>query len=73
MGPHFMLLLSIYELYSNVGYIYPVSCVVEIKLFQIDCTAEKNVNMPGGLFTRHMINFSVFTRVLISLSLIYYI
>ena len=35
MGPHFMLLLSIYVLYSNVTYIYPVSCLVEIKLFQI--------------------------------------
>ena len=34
MGPHFMLLLSIYVLYSNVTYIYPVSCLVEIKLFQ---------------------------------------
>ena len=30
-----MLLLSIYVLYSNVTYIYPVSCLVEIKLFQI--------------------------------------
>ena len=35
MGPHFMLLLLIYVLYSNVTYIYPVSCLVEIKLFQI--------------------------------------
>ena len=35
MGPHFMLLLSIYVLYSNVISIYPVSCLVEIKLFQI--------------------------------------
>ena len=51
MGPHFMLLLSIYVLYSNVTYIYklciifqyiyiyiyiyPVSCHVEIKMFQI--------------------------------------
>ena len=34
MGPHFMLLLSIYVLYSNVTYIDPVSCLVEIKLFQ---------------------------------------
>ena len=34
-GPTFMLLLSIYVLYSNVTYIYPVSCLVEIKLFQI--------------------------------------
>ena len=25
MGPHFMLLLSIYVLYYNVTYIYPVS------------------------------------------------
>ena len=30
-----MLLLSIYVLYSNVAYIYPVSCLVEIKLFQL--------------------------------------
>ena len=35
MGPHFMLLLSIYVLYSNITYVYPVSCLVEIKLFQI--------------------------------------
>ena len=35
MGPHFMLLLPIYVLYSNVTYIYHVSCLVEIKLFQI--------------------------------------
>ena len=35
MGPHFMLPLSIYVLYSNVTYIYPVSCLVKIKLFQI--------------------------------------
>ena len=35
MGPHFMLLLSIFVLYSNVTYIYPASCLVEIKLFQI--------------------------------------
>ena len=35
MGTHFMLLLSIYVLYSNVTYIYPVSCLVEIKLFEI--------------------------------------
>ena len=35
MGPYFMLLLSIYLLYSNVTYIYLVSCLVEIKLFQI--------------------------------------
>ena len=35
MGPHFMLLLSIYVLYSNVTYIYPVSCLVEIKLLLI--------------------------------------
>ena len=30
-----MLLLSMYVLYSNVTYIYPVSCLVKIKLFQI--------------------------------------
>ena len=28
-----ILLLSIYVLYSNVTYIYPVSCLVEIKCF----------------------------------------
>ena len=32
IGPHFMLLLSIYVLYSNVTYIYPVLCLVEIKI-----------------------------------------
>ena len=30
-----MLLVSICVLYSNVTYIYPVTCLVEIKLFQI--------------------------------------
>ena len=34
MGIYFMLLLSIYILYCNVTYIHPVSCLVEIKLFQ---------------------------------------
>ena len=29
-----MLLQSIYVLYSNITYTYPVSCLVEIKLFQ---------------------------------------
>ena len=33
MGPHFMLLLSIYVLYYNVTYIYPVSCFVEINCY----------------------------------------
>ena len=32
MGPHFMLLMPTYVLYSNVTYIYPVSYLVEIKL-----------------------------------------
>ena len=36
MGPHFMLLMSIYVLYSNVTYIYIyILDHVEIKLFQI--------------------------------------
>ena len=40
MGPHFMLLPSIYVLYSNVSYIYPVSCMscgnkIVSKLFEI--------------------------------------
>ena len=35
MGPHFMLLLTIFVLYSNVTSIYLVLCLVEIKLFQI--------------------------------------
>ena len=35
-GPtFFMLLLSIYVLYSSVTYIFPGSCLMEIKLFQI--------------------------------------
>ena len=34
-GPTFHTLLSIYVLYSNVTYIYPVTCLVEIKLFQL--------------------------------------
>ena len=36
MGPHFMLLLSIYVLYSNITYIYPVSCLVsKINCFKL--------------------------------------
>ena len=31
-APHFMLLLSIYVLYSDITYIYHVSCPGEIKL-----------------------------------------
>ena len=38
-----MLLLLIYVLYSNVTYIYPVSCFVEIKLFQIVSNFEFTV------------------------------
>ena len=38
-----MLLLSIYVLYSNVTYIYPVSCLVEIKLFQIVSNCFLNI------------------------------
>ena len=45
MGPHFMLLLSIYVLYSNVTYIYPVSCLVEIKLFQIVSNCFKSISL----------------------------
>ena len=37
MGPHFMLLLSIYVLYFNVTYVYPVSCLVERKLLFLNC------------------------------------
>ena len=33
MSPYFMLLLSVCVLCSNVSYIYPVWCLVEIKLF----------------------------------------
>ena len=45
MGLHFMLLLSIYALYSNVTYIiYPVSCLVEIKLFHIVETLYNYLN-----------------------------
>ena len=35
MGPHFMSLLSIWVLYSNVSYIYHISCLEEIILFQL--------------------------------------
>ena len=49
MGPHFMLLLSIYVLYSNVTYIYPVSCLVEIKLFKL-FQLFQIVSMRRGLF-----------------------
>ena len=45
-GPHFMLLMSIYALYSNVTCICPVSCLVEIKLFQDDPV----VSVPDGKF-----------------------
>ena len=42
-----MLFLSIYVLYSNVTYISPVSCLVEIKLFQIvsNCIANKELRL----------------------------
>ena len=53
MGTHFMLLLSIYVLYSNVTYIYPLSWLVEIKLFQI----KKIVSNPT--FIRVCVNKSV--------------
>ena len=52
MGPHFMLLLSIYVLYSNVIYIYHVSCLVEIKLFQ---NCFKIVSMEDGTISVHKI------------------
>ena len=44
IGPNFMLLLSIYILYSNVTYTYPVSCHVEMKLFQIVSVLEVIMN-----------------------------
>ena len=44
MGPHFMLLVPIYVLCSNVTYIYPVSCLAEIKLFHcLPCNSSHNV------------------------------
>ena len=46
MSPHFMLLLSIYALYPNVTYIYLVSCLVELKLFQ---KYNQQVPPPPGL------------------------
>ena len=39
-----MLPLSIYVLYSNVTYIYPVSCLVEIKLFKKKIDVIMNAN-----------------------------
>ena len=38
IGKYFMLLLSIYVLYSNVSCIYPLSCLVEIKI-----TTKRNI------------------------------
>ena len=35
MGPHFMLLISIYVLNFNLIYIYLVSCLVEINLYNL--------------------------------------
>ena len=52
MGPHFMLLLSIYILYSNVTYIYPVSCLVEIKLFQI--VSHHNTTYYHGMLNHEL-------------------
>ena len=51
MGPHFTLLLSINVLCSNVTYIYPVSCLVEInffKLFMIGCPCSISLNLVMG-------------------------
>ena len=39
---------------------------------KVDCRAGKTGNLPGGLFARATVNFSVFTHVMISLSAIYY-
>ena len=50
MGPHFMLLLSICVLYSNVTCIYPVSCLVEIKLFQMQLMQHPRPSGEGGRF-----------------------
>ena len=44
MGQHFMLLLSIYVLYSNVTYIYPVSCLVEINCGNCEMSYQTFVN-----------------------------
>ena len=38
---------------------------------KVDCRASKTGNLPGGLFARTTINFSVWTRVMVSLSPIY--
>ena len=57
MGPHFMLLLLIYVLYSNVTYIiYPVSCLVEIKKIQI----VSNVPQYCFMFWRHALAVSLY-------------
>ena len=64
MGPHLMSLLSIYILYSNVGYIYPVSCLVEIKLFQIVSNSQLNPfvtmkpNFTNTSSQEHSLSFS---------------
>ena len=50
-GPHFMLLLSIYVLYSNVTYIYPVSCLMEIKLLQVVSNCFKYLNFSNLTLT----------------------
>ena len=49
MGLHFMLLLSIYVLYSNVTYIYAVSCLVKIKLFQINTWKQHKFKWKAGV------------------------
>ena len=46
---HFMLLLSIYVLYSNVTYIYPVSCLVEIKI--VSNCFNNNIFGVGSIYT----------------------
>ena len=45
-----MILLSIYVLYSNMTYIYPVSCLVEIKLFQIVSIVSKLFQIVSRAF-----------------------
>ena len=51
MGPHFLLFLSIYVLYCNASYIYPVSCFVKIKLFPI-CFIVSIILMSGIVIFR---------------------
>ena len=48
------------------------AAIADASYGKVECRAGKTGNLPEGLFAPASINFSVFTLVLIGLSLIYY-